>query len=187
MKSIVLIAAMLTGAAAFLPGAANAQVGFTLEVGTPPPPVLRYEVVPPPRYGYEWVQGYWDWNGRDYVWVPGYWIEAREGYYFDAPTWIIIDNRWHFNRGGWRPGPPPHRFDHDRYHGDHDRDDDHDRDHEHDRDHDHDHNGDHDRHGDRGKGWGYRAAPPRSYGNQDRDGDGIPNRYDRFPDNGSRR
>jgi hypothetical protein len=183
MKSIVLAAALLTGAA-ILPGAAHAQVGFTLEVGTPPPPAPMYEPVPPPRYGYQWVPGFWDWNGREYVWVQGYWVAAREGYYYDAPTWIIIDNHWRLNRGGWRPGPPPPRFDRGHHHGNPPppRRDDH-------------HDG---HHGDRGNGhWGYRLSPPRQGDrdrdgipnrvDRDRDGDGVPNRYDRRPDNGNHR
>lgn len=201
MKTIVLFAALLSGAAALTPGVAGAQVGFTLEVGTPPPPAPIYEPVPPQRYGYEWVPGFWNWDGQTYVWVPGYWVEAREGYYFDAPTWIIIDNRWHLNRGGWHPG---RRGNHGRpgRPGDH-------RDHDHDRDRDHDRRPDNrpnirpDNRPDHRSNWGHgapqRAAVPvqrqadhdrdgvPNRVDRDRDGDGRPNHFDRAPDNAHRR
>jgi hypothetical protein len=107
MKKILWAAAvLLTTAAAWLPVEAQAQVGFTLEVGNAPPPE-RYEIIPPPRYGYEWVRGFWDWNGREYVWVPGYWIAVRDGYFYDAPRWFLYDGRWRLERGGWRPGARP--------------------------------------------------------------------------------
>ncbi|KKB64517.1 hypothetical protein WM40_05535 [Robbsia andropogonis] len=42
-------------------------------VARPAPPPLRVEVVPPPRVGYAWVRGHWQWDGRAYAWVPGHW------------------------------------------------------------------------------------------------------------------
>lgn len=155
MKRILLAAALIAaGATTFLPSQADAQVGFTLEVGTPPPPQPRYEPAPPPRYGYQWVPGYWNWDGQGYVWVPGYWVTVREGYFFDAPHWVIVGGRWRLERGYWRhgrpphyrgprpypvyhhPGPPPRHDEH--WHGGHDG---------HDYHGGYDHHGDHDHHG----------------------------------------
>ncbi|MCP1118913.1 YXWGXW repeat-containing protein [Robbsia andropogonis] len=42
-------------------------------VARPAPPPLRVEVAPPPRVGYAWVRGHWQWDGRAYAWVPGHW------------------------------------------------------------------------------------------------------------------
>src|SRR4051794_15865563 len=33
----------------------------------------------PPGYGYNWVDGYWDWNGYDWTWSSGYWVPERTG------------------------------------------------------------------------------------------------------------
>lgn len=194
MKKILLAAAILmTSVTALLPVQANAQVGFTLSVGNAPPPE-RYEIIPPPRYGYEWVRGFWDWNGREHVWVPGYWVEVREGYFYDAPRWYSEGGYWRLQRGGWRPGPPrgpnphwdshrpppsrpgpprdrdhdgiPDRFDHDRYG-----------------------NGIPDRRPLNGRpgqvnprGDDDRDGVPNRI-DRDRDGDGRPNRADSRPDN----
>src|SRR5438132_116213 len=46
----------------------------------PPPPAPRYEVRPAlPFYGAVWIDGYWDWRGRDWFWVGGRWAPPREG------------------------------------------------------------------------------------------------------------
>ena len=40
----------------------------------PAAPPVRVEVKPPPPAPqYIWVEGYWQWTGRDYEWVPGHW------------------------------------------------------------------------------------------------------------------
>jgi hypothetical protein len=33
-----------------------------------------------PGEGYEWVLGYWHWDGVRYVWVPGHWERTRPGW-----------------------------------------------------------------------------------------------------------
>lgn len=187
MKRILLAAAVLmTGVAALLPLQANAQVGMTLSVGNAPPPE-RYEIIPPPRYGYEWVRGFWDWNGREHVWVPGYWVEAREGYFFDAPHWFFDSGYWRLERGGWRPGPPHGHGSNWNNHRPPPRPaprPGHDRDHDGipDRfDHDRNGNGIPDRREPRAGDRDHDGVPNRV--DRDRDGDGITNRNDRRPDN----
>jgi len=51
-----------------------------------PPPLIRYEVAPPPPAapGAVWQEGRWSWNGDRYVWVDGHWVR-RDGYYAYAP------------------------------------------------------------------------------------------------------
>jgi hypothetical protein len=172
MRKILLAAAVLmTSATAFLPAQANAQVGVSIVVGNAPPPP-RYEVLPPPRYGYIWIPGYWNWDRRHHVWNPGYWERTRAGYFYEAPRWYQGPGGWRLDRGGWyqgdrtrweyehrrdyynwhedrRPPPPPPRHDRDRD-GIPDR---------------HDHNN-----------------SLRS----DRDRDGVPDRHDSRPDNPGR-
>ncbi|WP_211461387.1 YXWGXW repeat-containing protein [Collimonas silvisoli] len=110
MKRILCAAALITvSAAAFIPGQAMAQIGVSITIGTPPPPP-RYEVVPPPRVGYIWAPGYWNWDGNRHVWAGGHWERARSGYLYDRPEWRQGSNGWELRRGGWHRG--------------HDRDDD---------------------------------------------------------------
>jgi hypothetical protein len=188
MKKILLTAVMLmTGVAAFAPTQADAQVGVSIGIGignAPPPP--RYEVAPPQRYGYVWIPGYWNWDGRQYEWIRGYWERARVGYFYEEPRWVQGPNGWVLQRGGWREGDRArweyeHRVEHYDWHqgqrppprpgpgGDRNHDGVPDR-FEHD-DRGHHGNGDRDRDG----------VPNRA--DQDRDGDGVPNRYDSRPDN----
>ncbi len=119
-----LAAAMLAvgalGAVASAPAAAQAV--FQVQVA---PPAPRYEAIPPPRGGYVWVPGYWDWRGNRHFWRAGYWERARPGYHYAPARWVQVGNHWEMHRGYWGRG--------------------------------------------------------------DRDGDGIPNRYDRHPNNPYRR
>ena len=85
------------------------------------PPAMRVEVAPPPRQGYLWIDGHWDWRNNRHQWVGGTWMRERHGYNYNPSRWEERDGRWHLDRGGWRRG--------------------------------------------------------------DRDGDGVPNRVDRAPDN----
>jgi len=65
------------------------------------PPAPRYENVPPPRYGYVWESGYWQWNGRRHVWVAGHWERARPGYAYVGPRWVESNGRWQYQERRW--------------------------------------------------------------------------------------
>jgi YXWGXW repeat-containing protein len=60
----MLIVSALAAAALAAPGAAQARTDVSISIG-PPAPI--YEPVPPPRVGYIWAPGYWDWNGHRHV------------------------------------------------------------------------------------------------------------------------
>jgi hypothetical protein len=102
----------------------QAQVDVNISIGTPPPPV-RYEVVPPPRAGYVWVPGYWNWNGHQHVWAGGHWVRARPGYVYAPPRWVRDGDRWRFERDRWNRGPkgmpPGQAKKYYRHDGDYDR------------------------------------------------------------------
>jgi hypothetical protein len=180
MKKILLTAVMLmTGVAAWAPTQANAQVGVSIVIGNAPPPP-RYEVVPAPRYGYVWIPGYWNWDGRRHVWHEGYWERERPGFFFEEPHWYQGPNGWVLERGGWREGDRARwEYEHrtERYdwrNGPRPGPD---------RNHDgvpdrFEHN-DRDRHGNGDRD--HDGVPNRV--DHDRDGDGVPNRFDRNPDN----
>ena len=80
------------------------QWGVTISSGGPPPPVVRYEPLPPPRPAHVWVHGYWAWDGNDYRWLPGRWERARVGYVYVQPEWIQSPEGWQFRQGGWQVG-----------------------------------------------------------------------------------
>ena len=94
-------AAILAAAsAAFVVPAQAARVGVDINIGAPPPP--RVEVIPPPRVGYVWTPGYWDWRGGRHYWVGGTYVRERRGYAYHHPEWVQDGERWRLDRGGWR-------------------------------------------------------------------------------------
>ncbi|SAL20747.1 Tat pathway signal sequence domain-containing protein [Caballeronia arvi] len=64
------------------------------------PPAPRYEPVPPPRVGFVWDGGHWNWEGR-YVWVPGHWIEARAGARWAPGVWAPFRGQYRYVPGHW--------------------------------------------------------------------------------------
>ncbi len=74
----------------------------TLEVPYPPPPA-RVETVPAkPGDGVVWVDGQWDWDGRDYRWLGGAWVKPiPSGFFVPWITKRREDGRLFFARAGW--------------------------------------------------------------------------------------
>ncbi len=81
----------------------NISWGITITGGTPPPD-MRNEPIPPPRAGYVWIPGYWNWQSGAHVWVSGLWERQRTGYVYAEPVWREGPKGWELHRGGWRPG-----------------------------------------------------------------------------------
>ncbi len=152
----MLLAAGVIGATA-APAPSVAAVDIQLSFGPPPP---RYEPVPPPRRGYVWAPGHWQWEGHRHVWYSGQWVQARPGYVYREPRWVEHSGRWTYQASRWdRDGDGiPNRRDatpHGQRYADHDRD------------------GIPD----------HRDRTPYGGSRADRDGDGVANRYDARPDN----
>jgi hypothetical protein len=84
------------------PTIASAKVDVDLNVALAPPPVI-VETVPPPRPGYVWGPGYWEWRHGRHHWRKGDWMKARPGYLWDPPHWVERNGRWHFVPGHWVP------------------------------------------------------------------------------------
>jgi hypothetical protein len=120
MKRILItVAAALISTAAFAPVAQAQHTRTEVIVVQKAPPALRREAVPAARRGYEWIPGYWNWNGRRYAWVKGHYEKVRHGYVYARPEWRQADNGWTLERGGWRRGDRdgdgvPNRADRDR-------------------------------------------------------------------------
>jgi YXWGXW repeat-containing protein len=93
-----LVVSAFAAATALAPVPAYSAVDIDLNFGPPP---VRVERVPPPRAGYIWAPGYWDYSGRHHVWRAGHWERARHGQRWHAGGWAQRDGRWHLDRGRW--------------------------------------------------------------------------------------
>jgi hypothetical protein len=145
-----------------LPTLANAQYSAVISVA---PPAPMHEAVPPPRRGYVWAPGHYEWRNSRYVWIAGHWLQARSGHEYREPRWVQRGNgEWYLVGGNWeRRGP----------YGDRDRDGIANR-----------YDNDDDRRGRRFGPYGDLDRDGiRNRNDRDRDGDGVRNRRDRFPDN----
>jgi hypothetical protein len=68
-----------------------------------PPPVAREDLVPVPPEGAVWVQGHYEWNGRNYFWVGGHYTQPSEaGLYWEPGRWVDRYGRWEWIAGHWR-------------------------------------------------------------------------------------
>lgn len=153
MKRSLALATFLTLAAAAIAPLPSMAQSQYSIVVSSAPPAPVYEAVPAARPGYVWSQGHWEWRGYRHAWVPGVWVADRPGYVYSAPTWYRGDRGWYMEPARWERG----RRDWDRR--DWDRRD-----------------------------WDRRDGGRRDWDRHDarrwdRDGDGVPNRYDRAPDN----
>jgi hypothetical protein len=108
---LTLIAALALGGLAGGVSPALAQQGEIIIRTAPPAP--RVEARGSYRSGYDWVQGYWRWDGRRHYWVAGHWERQRAGYVWQPARWdrrydgwVFIPGRWVRN-GGPTPPPPP--------------------------------------------------------------------------------
>jgi WXXGXW repeat (2 copies) len=88
----------LTVGAAGIPQWASASEGIV--TNTPPPP-NRGEHAPPPRDGYVWGGGHWEWNSRSYVWVSGTWLVQRRAAHWIVDRWEQVGAQWHYVPGHW--------------------------------------------------------------------------------------
>lgn len=89
--------------AAPLYAAAQVSVNINLPgIVTVAPPAPRYERVPPPRGGYVWVPGRWQWVDSAYAWRGGYWERARPDYAYVPGRWVRADGGWRWVEGDWK-------------------------------------------------------------------------------------
>jgi len=93
-----LAAACLSVACLCTPVASFAVTSVWVQVAPPPP---RVERIPEPRRGYQWVPGYWDWQGNRHVWKQARWVRERQGYAYVQPRWVEDNGRWRKQQGQW--------------------------------------------------------------------------------------
>jgi hypothetical protein len=92
-----LVILCLATSAGFLPGLPCVGAEITTDIAPPP---VRTESQPPPRAGYAWAPGHWEWSGRFYAWVSGTWIVERRGHWI-PDRWEQTGTHWHYVRGHW--------------------------------------------------------------------------------------
>jgi hypothetical protein len=96
VRALLLTIALVAGAAVTPRASAAAEV----VTDTAPPPD-RIEHAPPPRDGYVWGGGHWEWNGRSYVWISGTWIVERRAAHWVVDRWEPVGAKWHYIAGHW--------------------------------------------------------------------------------------
>jgi hypothetical protein len=104
-RTLMRLAATITAllAAIGTAGFANtalAERSIDIEINTAPPE-MRYEAVPPPREGYIYERGHYDWDGDHYVWREGRFIEKREGHEWHPSVVERRGEHWHYRAGHW--------------------------------------------------------------------------------------
>jgi WXXGXW repeat (2 copies) len=93
----LLVMLCLSAGAGFLPALPSIGAEILTDAA---PPSDRAESPPPPRAGYAWAPGHWEWSGRFYTWVSGTWIVEHRGHWI-PDRWEQSDTHWHFVRGHW--------------------------------------------------------------------------------------
>src|ERR1700683_4775060 len=96
VRKVALLTMSLTLGVLTLPTVAFA--GAEIVTDAPPPPD-RIEHAPPPRDGYVWGPGHWEWNGRSYRWISGTWITERRAARWVADRWEPVGTQWHYIAG----------------------------------------------------------------------------------------
>ncbi|MGO9515309.1 MAG: hypothetical protein ACLP2F_16945 [Steroidobacteraceae bacterium] len=98
IRKALFMSLCIAGSAMLVPAVGSAGVAIGITVA---PPVAPVEVVPPPRVGFVWAPGYYEWNGSAHVWVPGRWVGARPGYHWVPDRWDHRGGYWHHYEGHW--------------------------------------------------------------------------------------
>jgi len=72
-------------------------------VVTEAPPAVRVEEpVPAPEGDYEWVPGFWSWDGH-WVWNPGKWtVRPHAKAIYEQGHWVHRGNGYVWVEGHWR-------------------------------------------------------------------------------------
>ena len=153
--------ALAATAAAALMGVASTSYAIPAVVAEVAPPAIVHERIPPPREGFVWAPGHYEWRNGNYVWVSGYWIRERPGFEWEEARWVRRpDGSWRFIAGHW--------VERDDFAYDDER---------------------HDRR-ERSRRFGPYGDLDRdgimNQDDRDRDGDGVSNRNDDFPNNPNR-
>ena len=79
------------------------QDAAVTEVPYPPPPARVQSIPQPPNNASVWVDGQWEWDGKDWKWLAGAWVAPPANAYFTP--WMTVrqkDGRLLFAKATWR-------------------------------------------------------------------------------------
>lgn len=70
---------------------------------TAPPASINETQPPSPGANYNWVAGYWTYNGTQYTWNAGHWEQKpAQAEAWEPPQWQREGRGWRFRPGRWR-------------------------------------------------------------------------------------
>jgi hypothetical protein len=92
-----LIATSVVFGAIVTSGAASAGANIVSDLAPPP---VRVEHVPP-RDGYIWAPGHWEWNGHFWAWTSGSYIFDRRPAQWIPDRWEQTETQWRYLPGHW--------------------------------------------------------------------------------------
>ena len=103
LAAFILAAALAGGCVVRGRAGVYTEPGVVYVEEDPPPP--RVVVVPSSRPGYIWIDGRWDYRGRQWVWLDGRYERERVGHVWAPGRWerrgrrrVWVEGRW--NSGG---------------------------------------------------------------------------------------
>lgn len=74
-----------------------------IEVVYPPPPGRVEEIPEQKDASHVWINGQWDWDGKEWRWQPGAWMAPPPNAYFTPwTTRRRADGKLYFARAAWR-------------------------------------------------------------------------------------
>jgi hypothetical protein len=71
------------------------------------PPAPQTENYGPPRAGFVWIRGRWDWQNGNWAWLAGHWERERANYRWADGRWELRGNQWVWIDGSWQAYAPP--------------------------------------------------------------------------------
>ncbi len=106
IRAPLLVAIVLTACSPGLPRPKTGPVPKDAMFEIPyPPPAARVETIPAKKSEADvWIDGQWDWDGRDFRWQPGTWMKppAADAYFTRWRAERRRDGRLYFARAAWR-------------------------------------------------------------------------------------
>jgi hypothetical protein len=79
---------------------AGAYFDAPKEQDAPPQPIE--EAAQPPRKGFIWVKGHYEYRDGDYDWIAGHWERERAGKKWIDGHWDNVGGKWTFTVGVWQ-------------------------------------------------------------------------------------
>jgi hypothetical protein len=104
---VLLLAAACGSTLRIPPSGPHPETARQVIVDYPPPPARVERVPPDPGETCVWVDGHWEWRGRQWEWMTGDWVVPPPGCHYAPPRLSWIDTArggtLYFTPPGWYP------------------------------------------------------------------------------------